>query len=116
MLDLCQPSYPSLNRKKGPETVVLVLFLAEWTTQMRRSLQMRCLTTQFRCSSTDPALTCLAMAKRTSPPEPNVNIPIPENLVNASGLAKRLSEREEFYRGVLDSLAQGVIITDSQSR
>ncbi|MDB6031865.1 MAG: sigma54 specific transcriptional regulator with sensor, Fis family [Verrucomicrobiales bacterium] len=56
------------------------------------------------------------MAKRPSNPESDVQLSIPENLVNASGLAKRLSEREEFYRAVLDSLAEGLIITDSESR
>lgn len=55
------------------------------------------------------------MGKRDNPAA-NLSHPIREQEVTGPSLAKRLTEREEFYRAVLDSLAEGVIITDSESK
>src|SRR3954463_709455 len=40
----------------------------------------------------------------------------PESSDKGAGLANLFSQREEFYRAILDSLGQGVVITDAQSR
>src|SRR5215468_9384414 len=37
-------------------------------------------------------------------------------LAKTQGLSRRLHEREEFYRSFLESLGEGVIITDRESR
>src|SRR5260221_13074462 len=37
-------------------------------------------------------------------------------LARTQDLSRRLQEREEFYRSILESLGEGVVITDRQSR
>ena len=37
-------------------------------------------------------------------------------LARTQDLSRRLQEREEFYRSILESLGEGVIITDRESR
>jgi PAS domain S-box-containing protein len=77
------------------------------------------LATQSRCQAPDRAL-CFAMRKPARSPKPD-RLPDPLNEIstlrnNQAQLATVLNNREEFYRAVLDSLSEGVVITDSESR
>src|SRR5687768_6875001 len=58
-----------------------------------------------------------AAPKDLETPVANLDIGDPASLLaRTRDLSRRLQEREEFYRSILESLGEGIIITDRESR
>src|SRR5437762_10609480 len=54
-------------------------------------------------------------SRRESPAAPDAGDPA-ALLARTQDLSRRLQEREEFYRSILESLGEGLVITDRESR
>src|SRR6266487_4602260 len=90
------------------------------TTRMRCSPTMRCFATQRSCVMLRDVLenvVSTAAAPRNETPSAAADSGDPTALLaRTQDLSRRLQEREEFYRSVLESLGEGVLITDRENK